>query len=53
VTEITPFTNFYPAENYHQNFFELNGLNPYCVRYISPKIEEFRKKFSDKLKDRE
>lgn len=51
VTEIAPFTKFYPAEDYHQQYFELNGnSNPYCTIVIQPKLEKFRKVFKDKLK---
>ena len=51
VTEITAFTRFYPAEDYHQQYFELNGnSNPYCKIVIQPKLEKFRKVFKDKLK---
>ncbi|MFM7672868.1 MAG: peptide-methionine (S)-S-oxide reductase MsrA [Bacteroidota bacterium] len=51
VTEITPFSVFYPAENYHQQYYELNGeSNPYCQLVIRPKVEKFRKVFKDKLK---
>ncbi len=51
VTEITPFEIFYPAENYHQQYYELNGdSNPYCQLVIRPKLEKFRKVFKDKLK---
>lgn len=51
VTEITPFTKFYPAENYHQQYFENNeNTNPYCKIVIRPKIDKFRKVFKDKLK---
>lgn len=50
VTEITPFTVFYPAEDYHQQYYELNGnSNPYCRVVIQPKLEKFRKVFKDKL----
>ncbi|HLG41586.1 MAG TPA: peptide-methionine (S)-S-oxide reductase MsrA [Chitinophagaceae bacterium] len=52
VTEITPFTRFYTAENYHQQYFENNeGANPYCKIVIRPKVDKFRKVFKDKLKD--
>lgn len=51
VTEITPFTTFYPAENYHQEYFENNeNTNPYCKIVIRPKVDKFRKVFKDKLK---
>ncbi|MEO5563008.1 MAG: peptide-methionine (S)-S-oxide reductase MsrA [Chitinophagaceae bacterium] len=51
VTEIVPFTKFYPAENYHQEYFENNeGNNPYCRIVIRPKVDKFRKVFKDKLK---
>ncbi len=50
VTEISPFTEFYPAENYHQNYYRLNPEAPYCTYVIAPKLEKFRKVFADKLK---
>ncbi len=51
VTEITAFTEFFPAEDYHQQYFELNGdSNPYCSIVIQPKLDKFRKVFKDKLK---
>ncbi|HEY8690764.1 MAG TPA: peptide-methionine (S)-S-oxide reductase MsrA [Chitinophagaceae bacterium] len=50
VTEITPFDIFYPAENYHQNYYSNNGSQPYCSYVIRPKIEKFRKVFKEKLK---
>jgi peptide-methionine (S)-S-oxide reductase len=50
VTEITPFSVFYKAEDYHQNYFNLNGNAPYCSYVIQPKIEKFKKVFKDKLK---
>jgi peptide-methionine (S)-S-oxide reductase len=50
VTEITPFTNFYPAENYHQNYFINNSDQPYCNYVIRPKLEKFIKEFKDKLR---
>jgi peptide-methionine (S)-S-oxide reductase len=51
ITEVSPFTNFYVAEDYHQDYFELNGEQPYCQMVIVPKIEKFRKKFHEKLKE--
>ncbi|MFC0774911.1 peptide-methionine (S)-S-oxide reductase MsrA [Terrimonas alba] len=51
VTEITAFSTFYPAENYHQEYFENNeNNNPYCKIVIRPKVDKFRKVFKDKLK---
>ncbi len=51
VTEISPFTKFYVAENYHQEYYELNkNNNPYCAVVIRPKLEKFKKAFKDKLK---
>lgn len=50
VTEITPFTNFYKAEDYHQNYFNENGSQPYCQFVVRPKVEKFEKVFKDKLK---
>jgi len=50
VTEISPLINFYPAEDYHQNYFALNGDQPYCQYVIRPKVEKFKKQFAGKLK---
>lgn len=50
VTEITPFTNYYPAEDYHQNYFNSNGNEPYCRYVIQPKVEKLEKIFKNKLK---
>ena len=51
VTEITPAGKFYPAENYHQQYYENNeNLNPYCKIVIRPKLDKFRKVFKDMLK---
>ncbi len=50
VTEIVPFTVFYAAEDYHQNYFNENGSQPYCSFVIKPKVEKFQKVFKDKLK---
>lgn len=49
VTEITPFRNFYPAEDYHRNYFELHGNQPYCQFVIRPKVEKFKQAFADRL----
>jgi peptide-methionine (S)-S-oxide reductase len=51
VTEISPISEYYPAENYHQNYYNLNGSAPYCSYIIQPKLEKFKKVFKDKLKD--
>lgn len=50
VTEIAPFTIFYKAEDYHQNYYNLNGSAPYCSYVIQPKLEKFKKVFKEKLK---
>lgn len=50
VTEITPFSKFYVAENYHQDYYNNNGSQPYCYYVIRPKLEKFNKVFKNKLK---
>ena len=50
VTEITAAATFYKAEDYHQNYYNLNGDAPYCQFVIQPKVEKFKKVFKDKLK---
>ncbi|MFT3700912.1 MAG: peptide-methionine (S)-S-oxide reductase MsrA [Agriterribacter sp.] len=50
VTAIEPYKNFYAAENYHQDYYRLNGKEPYCQYVIAPKLEKFEKVFKDKLK---
>ncbi len=50
VTEILSASAFYPAENYHQNYYELNGSQGYCQMVIRPKLDKFRKVFADQLK---
>ena len=50
VTQIVPFTKFYKAEDYHQNYFEKNPNQGYCSFVIAPKVEKFEKVFKDKLK---
>jgi peptide-methionine (S)-S-oxide reductase len=51
VTEISPISKFYPAENYHQEYYRLNKYsNPYCAVVIRPKLEKFQKVFAKKLK---
>ncbi len=51
VTEIVPYDKMYVAEDYHQNYFNQNGSQPYCSFVIQPKIEIFQKVFKDKLKN--
>lgn len=50
VTQVEPFTVFYPAEDYHRNYFELHPDAPYCSVVIAPKVAKFRKKYADRLK---
>lgn len=50
ITEITAFTNFYKAENYHQDYYDQNKREPYCSFVITPKVEKFKNVFKDKLK---
>jgi peptide-methionine (S)-S-oxide reductase len=50
VTEISPLKSFYVAENYHQNYFNENGNQPYCSLVIKPKLDKFKKVFGDKMK---
>ena len=51
VTEISPCTTFYKAENYHQNYYRDNPYQPYCLAIIDPKIKKLRKELQAKLKD--
>lgn len=51
VTEITPLTNFYPAEKYHQNYYNDNPYQGYCQFVVRPKVEKLQKQFKDLLKD--
>jgi peptide-methionine (S)-S-oxide reductase len=51
VTELSPLTAFYIAEDYHQDYFANNPNQPYCTFVISPKVEKFRKNFGDFLKE--
>lgn len=50
VTEVTPFDEFYVAENYHQDYFRNNGYQPYCQVIIAPKVAKFRKQHLERLK---
>jgi len=49
VTEIVPFTAFYPAEEYHQDYFKRNPAQPYCQVVIAPKVAKFRQKYVSRL----
>ena len=50
VTTLEPYTEFYVAEDYHQNYFNQNGYQPYCQFVVKPKVEKFEKVFKGKLK---
>lgn len=50
VTEVTPLTNFYRAEEYHQDYYRKNPFAGYCVAVIRPKVSKFRKKYAERLK---
>jgi peptide-methionine (S)-S-oxide reductase len=50
VTEVTPLTEFYKAEDYHQQYYEQNPNQPYCRAVIAPKVAKFRKQYLAKLK---
>lgn len=53
VTDITPLSEFYPAEDDHQNYFNDNPRQPYCATVVGPKVQKFREKFAARLKERE
>ena len=48
-TEVVPLTQFYPAEDYHQNYYRNNPRQPYCMMVIDPKVDKFKKSFQDML----
>ncbi len=50
VTEVTAFSAFYPAEDYHRDYYQRNPRQPYCQAVIAPKVAKFRKYYLDKLK---
>jgi peptide-methionine (S)-S-oxide reductase len=50
VTEVQPFDKFWPAENYHQEYFANNPSQPYCAAVVAPKVAKFRQKFLSRLK---
>ena len=49
VTQIAEASTFYPAEDYHQDYYNQNGTEPYCQIVIKPKMDKFLKAFKDKL----
>jgi peptide-methionine (S)-S-oxide reductase len=51
VTEIAPFTKFFPAEAYHQDYYARNASQPYCRAVVAPKVAKFRKLFLDRLRE--
>ena len=51
VTEVAPYEAFYVAEEYHQNYYNQNGSQPYCAFVVRPKVEKFLKNFKDRVKD--
>lgn len=51
VTEVLPLTNYWPAESYHQDFFEKNPGQGYCVAVAAPKVAKFRKTFARLVRD--
>jgi len=51
VTEISPYSKIFVAENYHQDYYNQNGAQPYCYYVIRPKLEKFKKVFKDMVKD--
>jgi peptide-methionine (S)-S-oxide reductase len=50
VTEIVPFTNFFPAEDYHQEYYDNNRSQGYCTFVIDPKIQKLLKEYKDEVK---
>ncbi len=51
VTEIVPFTNFYPAEDYHKDYYDRNRYQPYCMVVIDPKVQKLLKEYRAEVKD--
>ena len=49
VTEIEPLESFYPAEDYHQDYYDRNPAQPYCAAVIAPKVAKLRRHYLDKL----
>lgn len=53
VTELMPLSEFFPAEDYHDDYFRRNPQQPYCQAVISPKVSKFRARFAHKLRSRQ
>uniref|UniRef100_UPI003511F354 peptide-methionine (S)-S-oxide reductase n=1 Tax=Ekhidna sp. TaxID=2608089 RepID=UPI003511F354 len=49
ITEISPLTSYYPAEENHDDYYNQNGNQPYCALVVAPKVEKFKKVFAEKL----
>ena len=52
VTQVEGAQPYYPAERYHQDYFENNAGQPYCMFVVAPKVSKFRKRYADRLKKR-
>ncbi|HTH95421.1 MAG TPA: peptide-methionine (S)-S-oxide reductase, partial [Rhodocyclaceae bacterium] len=50
VTEIVPLGKFWPAENYHQDYFANNPFQPYCMAVVGPKVRKIREQFKELIK---
>ena len=50
VTEVSPLDTFFPAEQYHRDYYERNSTQPYCQAVIAPKVAKLRREYLDKLK---
>jgi peptide-methionine (S)-S-oxide reductase len=50
VTAVKPASEFYKAEDYHQNYFQQHSRQPYCAFVVGPKVKKFREKFASKLR---
>jgi peptide-methionine (S)-S-oxide reductase len=50
VTEVQPLADYWPAEDYHQNYFERNPYQGYCMGVVAPKVEKFRRTFAERVR---
>ena len=50
VTQLEPAAEFFPAENYHQDYYKRNTQQPYCMFVVRPKVQKFRSKFAEKMR---